>query len=140
MKRPVISKELRAEIVNQRRQVATLPQTLTRSPELEKSPPVPWSDDKVYGAWVSSKFVVWVTVQSEDPLVYIMTVHRTRLGFDGMPEGGITGEEIISIKDEIGFGKWYGIELYYPGHHYVDDHNTHAILLTDRRPSISVEK
>lgn len=64
--------------------------------------------------WQSCKYLVQLF--DEQPFQWIetrrMTVCRTTLGDDGRWQDGLSWDELQDIKREIGFGDWYGLEIY----------------------------
>lgn len=64
--------------------------------------------------WESRKYLVQLF--GEQPFQGIdtrrMTVSRVTLGDDGHWEENLQWEELQDIKREIGFGDWYGMEIY----------------------------
>lgn len=64
--------------------------------------------------WQSRKYLVQLF--DETPLQNIdtrrMTVCRVTLGDDGHWDAGLSWDELQDIKREIGFGDWYGVEIY----------------------------
>lgn len=65
-------------------------------------------------AWVSRRYMVQLF--DEDPFQGIdtrrMSVNRVTLGPDGRWVDGLTWDELQALKAEIGFGDWYGLEIY----------------------------
>lgn len=64
--------------------------------------------------WQSRKYLVQMF--TEDPFLGVDTrrisVCRTTLGNDGRWEAGFSWDELQDIKREIGYGHWYGVEIY----------------------------
>lgn len=65
--------------------------------------------------WVSHRYLVQLYQEApfNDAPVYRMSVCRTRLNKAGARwQDGLTWDELQAIKREIGFGDWYGVEVY----------------------------
>lgn len=64
--------------------------------------------------WQSRKYLVQMF--DEAPLLGVdtrrITVCRVTLSDDGRWEDGLSWDELQDIKREIGFGDWYGVEIY----------------------------
>jgi hypothetical protein len=90
--------------------VGELPAVLAPIPPSEFPPvePLPIK------AWRSRKYLVQLY---EEQNVYFpgmlrLSVCRARKKTDGGWEDGLTWDELHAIKREVGFGDWYGIEIY----------------------------
>lgn len=64
--------------------------------------------------WQSRKYLVQMF--DEAPFLGVdvrrITVCRVTLGADGRWEDGLSWDELQDIKREIGYGNWYGVEIY----------------------------
>lgn len=64
--------------------------------------------------WISQKYLVQMF--DEEPFQGIdtrrLSINRVMLKSDGHWEENLTWEELQQVKREIGFGDWYGIEIY----------------------------
>jgi hypothetical protein len=92
-----------------------------RPVRLTELPRSQWPASMVVGArhapsavWISQRYLV----QMFDELpfngitVIRLTVCRTTLGGDGHWDAALAWEELQQIKSDVGFGSWYGLELY----------------------------
>lgn len=106
-------KEHKDKIRIQHQYVAQFPATLTRVPEWEY-PAVPDSHMKPIEVWRSRAYLVQVFDEQCDayPDLVRLSICRTTIGMDGRWTDGLTWDELQSIKREVGFGDWYGLEIY----------------------------
>jgi hypothetical protein len=101
------------------------PKTLCRVPR-EKWPPMYPSPDAVFR---SSKFAVQVFNEAYG---LRLTVNRCEIDSAGDWVDGITWDELNAIKSELGYGDWYGVEIYPPSKDLVNVANMrHLWLLSE---------
>ncbi len=113
--------ERRAQASYLRSQAKNKPKVLTMVPESE------WPDlsamtKKPVQVWMSDKYLVQVfkeyfsSIVSHDDVVAVdiirLSVIRASLNTDGNWQDGITWDELQQIKTDVGYGDWYGIEIY----------------------------
>ncbi len=77
--------------------------------------------------WRSRDFLVQEFAE-EDGWIR-MSVNRTELLETGRYRDGITWDELQGVKCAIGFGDWWGVELYPPGRCVVDVANMRHLWL-----------
>lgn len=67
-------------------------------------------------AWRSRNYLVqvFIAATAEYPLMLRMSVNRAKVRPDGKWEDGLTWDELNAIKAELGYGDWYGIEIFPP--------------------------
>jgi len=105
------SKELKRLRRAQRKHVKTLPKELTEIPRDQFPPGKP--GNMPIRAFLSQKFLVQLYDASHQFQSMIrMSVSRSGIDESGKWADKITWDELNSIKQEIGFGSWYGMELY----------------------------
>lgn len=96
-----------------REEAARRPVRLTEVPR-ETWPPYPNPAHTPTKVWQNRKYLVQLF--DETPLHNIdtrrVTVCRVTLGNDGHWDANLTWDELQDIKHEIGFGDWYGLEIY----------------------------
>lgn len=65
-------------------------------------------------AWESRNYLV--QLYREDnvafPSLLRLSICRSKIGTNGKWKDGMTWEELQDIKREVGFGDWYGVEVY----------------------------
>ena len=95
---------------NQRQFAKTLPEALTlidpsAFPALEHLP---------IRAWRNRKYVVQLYAETSTafPGLLRLTVTRASIDTQGKFQAEITWDELQAIKREVGFGDWYGVEVY----------------------------
>jgi len=81
--------------------------------------------------WRSRRFLAVVYF---DDGHYRLTVNRTMLAGDGRWEDGITWDELMTVKHEVGFGDRWCAEIYPPDDQAVDDANMRHLWLLDEAP------
>jgi len=88
--------------------------------------------------WRSRKYLVQLFSESNENISDLvrLSVCRTKLGNDGRWQDGLTWDELQGIKKEVGFGDWYGVEIYPPEKHIVNVANMRHLWLTQRQLSI----
>ena len=103
-------KERQALQREQRSFVNKLPTALTPVPP-EEFPAHPLAPAKV---WRSRQYLVqmWNESNPDYPSLIRLSVCRVRVNTDGRWADGLTWDELQSIKGEIGYGDWYGVEVY----------------------------
>lgn len=76
---------------------------------------IPFSEAPLM-AWRSRYYVaqLYNAATAEYPLMLRLTISRTKLRKDGRWEDGLTWDELNAIKQELGYGDWYGVEVYPP--------------------------
>lgn len=87
--------------------VKPLPEALTPIPP-EDFPPM--NGKLPEKAWKSRKFMVQQYAEGNG--CFRLSVCRVRLNNAGRFEDGITWDDLQTIKREVGFGDWYGVEVY----------------------------
>lgn len=96
-----------------REEAAKRPARLTEIPR-ETWPLYPNPAHEPTKVWQSRKYLVQMF--DERPLHGVDTrrisVCRVTLGDDGHWDAGLSWDELQNIKREIGFGDWYGVEIY----------------------------
>ncbi len=106
-------KERRAARHNQRAFVAELPAALTPAPpeEIARLPSLPgWTPAR---AWRSRRYLVQLYDESATlPGLVRLSICRVRQGKHGGWEEGLSWDELQAIKREVGYGDWYGLEVY----------------------------
>lgn len=113
-----------------REEAAKRPARLTEIPR-ETWPPYPNPAHAPTKVWQSRKYLVQLF--DETPLQNIdtrrMSVNRVTIGDDGRWDAGLSWDELQDIKREIGFGDWYGLEIYPRDGDVVNDANMRHIWL-----------
>jgi hypothetical protein len=82
------------------------PRTLARIPRER------WPDDgdsKRVAVFRSSKYLVQVF---EEKTGIRLSINRTALDASGDWDAGLSWDELQIIKSELGYGDWYGVEVY----------------------------
>jgi len=66
--------------------------------------------------WRSRSYMVqlYQEATAEHPLMLRLSICRTKLRPDGRWEDGLTWDELNAIKQELGYGDWYGVEVFPP--------------------------
>ena len=74
----------------------------------------PELDVKPSKAWVSRKYLVQLFYERSDIYTSLirLSINRTKLGDNGHWEDGLSWDELQAIKRDIGYGDWYGVEVY----------------------------
>jgi hypothetical protein len=70
---------------------------------------------RVIQAWESKRFCVQqypVERHLEDLCQYRLTICRTTLNTEGKWVDGISWDELMQCKRDVGFGDWWGVEIY----------------------------
>lgn len=90
-----------------------LPAMLTRIPEDEFPSHLPGSKTPVK-AWRSNRYMVQMYEEGNRyfPVLIRLSICRVRLNSEGRWKDGLTWDELQAIKSEIGFGEWYGVEVF----------------------------
>ena len=106
-------KERRALMHEQHSFVRALPPTLTPIPPEEVSFNLPVMPVR---AWRSRKYLVqlFAEVNPDYPALARLSICRVKLSNNGRWEDGLSWDELQAIKAEVGFGNWYGMEIYPP--------------------------
>lgn len=84
--------------------------------------------------WVSRDFLVSLY---DDPTCLRMTVCRTQVDNSGNWVDGITWDELESIKEIIGYGDMWGLEVYPPSDSIVNVANMRHIFLFPNKPEFA---
>lgn len=94
----------------QRKFAKGLPEKLTEVPR-EEFPDVPQLPAK---AWRSRHYVVqlWQEGNQALPSLLRLSISRSTMKASLEWEDGLTWDELQAIKRELGFGNWYGVEVY----------------------------
>jgi len=95
-------------------EAAKRPARLTEVPRSEW-PPYPNPNRAPTHVWQSRKYLVQLFDEGKFAQrvdMRRMTVCRVTLADDGRWEDGLSWDELQDIKHEIGFGDWYGLEVY----------------------------
>lgn len=105
-----------------RAEVAKRPAVLTELPQAEWPRAYAVAETRPTHVWVSQKYLVQMF--DEKPFhtthngreVFVdtrrLSINRVTLKQDGHWEEGLSWEELQQVKREIGFGDWYGVEIY----------------------------
>ena len=123
----------RALIKQQHEHVSERPARLTPLPrdEWPRMDPA----DLPERVWASRHYLVqlYQEAQHDSAPVYRMSVCRTRLKKTGVRwQEGLTWDELQAIKREIGFGDWYGVEIYPRECDVVNEANMRHIWLMEK--------
>lgn len=121
----------RAMIRDQHQHVRALPARLTPVPH-EEFPTLPHPGAKApLRIWRSSKYLVqqFDAANPVFPMLIRLSINRTRMGANGHWEDGLTWDELQAIKTEIGYGDWYGLEVYPPDSQVVNVANIRHLWL-----------
>lgn len=105
-------KELRKE---QHQMVAKLPDKLTLIPPDEF--PADTGERLPVLAWYSNRYMAQLYNEDMPQFPYLvrLSVTRVKLNKTGAAwQDGLTWDELQSIKREVGYGDWYGMEIYPP--------------------------
>lgn len=105
----------------------------------------PVSDLEMTGAWMRAKIkpvAVFLsprflaTVYQEARGVLRITINRTRLepGGSGRFVDRISWDELQDIKSQIGFGAWWGVEVYPSDDEVINDANMRHLFLLPEAP------
>lgn len=121
-------KERRALARDQHHFIKDLPEHLTvipfeDFPRLQQVMPIK--------AWKSRYFMVQLYREDNAafPSLLRLSVNRSKLGGNGKWREGITWDELQAIKSEVGFGNWYGVEVYPADKDVVNDANMRHLWL-----------
>jgi hypothetical protein len=95
-------------------------EALKRPVKLTPLPPSAWpewyrsAERPPTQVWISRKYLVQMF--DETPFQGVdarrLSINRVTLKDDGHWEEGLSWDELQDIKHEIGFGDWYGVEIY----------------------------
>lgn len=118
----------------QHEKVGKLPERLTRIPPEE----FPIRSDNPAQAWQSRHYLVqlYPDPNPEYPELIRLSVSRTRMQTTGRWQDGITWDELQNIKREVGYGGWYGMEIYPPDHEEINVQNMRHLWLLPKPLSI----
>jgi len=112
-------RDIRNEMLRENRAIiGKLSARLTLVPleELEAIPtPEGFPDwQRPYAVWRSRNYLVQLYVCKNDdyPGLLRLSISRCKVRPDGRFEDGLTWDELYAIKAEVGYGNWYGIEVY----------------------------
>lgn len=108
-RKAVNRKERRALVREQHEHVKSFPAKLTPIPESELLPAFAQMSSHPVAAWVSRDYHVQLWDEGEGKLR--LSVCRSRLGKQSW-EDKLTWDELMQIKREVGYGDWYGVEVY----------------------------
>lgn len=88
--------------------VAKLPDVLTLIPpeEMPVAKPAPAK------AWLSRKYLVQAYAEGVTGTCVRLSICRSSINVAGGYEDRLAWDELQTIKREVGFGDWYGIEIY----------------------------
>lgn len=100
-------KERRTLLKQQHALVADLPDQLIPVPEEELVRLTTGERPRL--AWRSRKYMVQAFVEEN---AIRLSICHSRLGGDGHWEDGFSWDELQSIKKQVGFGDFYGVEVY----------------------------
>ena len=95
--------------------------------------------DRPLRAWRSKGFLACFYHAALDPTWWRLTVNRTMILDTGDWVDGITWDELMQVKQECGFGAWWGVEIYPPPEKVVDVANMRHLWLHETRPRIADE-
>ena len=105
-------KDRRAIQREQHKHVEQLPEHLTPIPP-EEFPN--WQNAQLpIKAWRSRKYLVqqYEVEDAAFPGMIRLSVCRVKLSADGRWEDGLTWDELQQVKREVGYGKWWAVEIY----------------------------
>ena len=91
--------------------------------------------EKLERVWVSNELLVQLYKESDD--LYRMTVSNKEYTLDkGHPiwKDGISWEDLMAVKKEIGMDAWWGLEAYPPEEFMVNVANMRHIFLQRDKP------
>ena len=113
------------------RSLHDLPKELTPIPE-EKWPQA-WEgpSQKIIAAWHSRTFLVQIFDQGGSVR---LSVNRTHLDHSGHWKDGITWDELMEIKGQVGYAADWAVEIFPPVEHLVDVANIRHLFLIDPPP------
>jgi hypothetical protein len=82
-------------------------------------------------AWRSRKYLVqlYECESAAYPNLVRLSICRVKLSANGQWEDALTWDELQSIKHEVGFGAWYGVEVYPPDKNVVNVANLRHLWL-----------
>jgi hypothetical protein len=97
-----------------RAEVAKRPAVLTELPQDEWPRAYAIAETRPTHVWISQKYLVQMfdEVQFQGIDTRRLSINRVTLKSDGHWEEGLSWEELQQVKREIGYGHWYGIEIY----------------------------
>lgn len=123
-------KERRKALKQQHAHVKQFPDELTLLPQ----DAMPKSGELPLKAWVSKKYLVelWNAGNHVYPHMIRLSICRTKLNPNGRWQDGLTWDELQSIKNAVGFGDWYGVEIYPPDSAVVNVANFRHLWLMPR--------
>lgn len=125
-------KARRAQQADQRahRKTLDLPERLTLIPP-EEMPIIPGAKKQPFAAYKSRRYLVQVYDEEKPqyPVLKRLSVCRVKLTAGGW-EDGLTWDELQAIKSEIGYGHWYGIEIYPPDDRVINVANFRHIWIS----------
>lgn len=102
-------KARRTQQALQHAHVSSLPEALTPVPREEWPLLFPMPT----GIWRSRRYMAQLYDESGAfKVLKRLSICRVRLSKNGRWEDGLTWDELQAIKRELGFGDWYGIEVY----------------------------
>jgi hypothetical protein len=66
--------------------------------------------------WQSSRYMaqLWDAANPAYPDLKRLSVCRVRVDVRGRLQDGLTWDELQAVKSELGYGEWYGVEVYPP--------------------------
>lgn len=82
-------------------------------------------------AWRSRNYFVqlYEAPTAEHPLMLRLSICRTKIKPDGNWEDGLTWDELNTIKIELGYGNWWGVEVFPRTDDIVNTHNFRHLWL-----------
>lgn len=90
-------------------------------------PPGPW-DPVPIEVWASRTWIVLVFTEVSETVTHRISVRRA----DGRAD--ITWNDLLAIKDDIGYGTSWAVEIFPPVRHLVDDANMRHLWLLRAEP------
>jgi len=116
------NRQLRRQLAadNARRQEVLTPVPRDQWPRVEH-------DEHRLEVWISSYFLVQVFDESHG--VRRLSVCRTTMGPDGRWDDGISWDELMDVKRQLGLGDAYGVEVYPRDQDIVDEANMRHLWL-----------
>lgn len=102
------------------------PEILTQVPESK------WPsnrESKRIKVWISKKYLVQEFIETD---AIRITINRTTINKDNNWNDKISWDELQNIKNEIGYGNHYAIEIYPPDHDVINVANMRHIWVLDQ--------
>jgi hypothetical protein len=123
----VTRKQRRATQSLSRKIVKQYPDALTPIPPSEW----PFEHIALRSVWVSKKYLVQLYDEASSvmPILMRLSICRTVRGSDDRWVDGIHWDELQAVKCEVGFGDWFGLEIYPREADVVNDANFRHLWL-----------